>query len=280
MALRLRDAIDYRRWGRGTRAEWNRFATRREIPRGERPRVVVIRGVASEPTPPAFVPVVTHRSNELVNILKRFTAYSNNDIERFGVSLGSPSQLADYLTRRWNGATTAIRFETLSGLGTNRMSPRQIVRLMRDFREVTIGIGLRVEDLLPVAGCDPGTMSQFPQLNDGAAARVVAGKTGTLTYTDNGITALAGYMHTVGGERVFCVAAPNSSGRIAAARRAEEGWLLERIDRYGGPQSLNCGLPPWHSDTDARILDPAEAARRSYLPGHSAMTAGSIPLLP
>jgi D-alanyl-D-alanine carboxypeptidase/D-alanyl-D-alanine-endopeptidase (penicillin-binding protein 4) len=254
MGLRLRDALDYRRWNRGTRREWDRFVGRREIPASPKPRVIVLDGVDTSRDPLQFTPVLVHQSNELVNILKRFNTYSNNDIERLGASLGSSDDLAKFLVARWELPENGTRIETLSGLGTNRMTPREVVRLMHDLRSTCLRVGIEVEDVLPVAGCDPGTMRAFPRLDSGPAARVLTGKTGTLTYTDNGITALAGYVHTSEGMLIFCVAAPRSSGRISSARYAEETWLLDRINDHGGPQSRTCGLSPWHSDADAKVV--------------------------
>jgi len=253
MALRLRDAIDYRRWNRGTRREWTRFVERREIPAGPRPRVVVLGGVGTAPESGRFTPLLVHRSNELVNTLKRFNTYSNNDIERLGATLGTPEDLANFLVERWDLPENGTRIETLSGLGTNRMTPREIVRLMHELRAACHRMGIQVEDVLPVAGCDPGTMKSFSRLTHGPASKVLTGKTGTLTYTDDGITALAGYVHTSEGEFIFCVAAPRASGRISTARYAEESWLLDRINDHGGPQSRTCGLSPWHSDADAKV---------------------------
>ncbi len=269
MALRLRDALDSRRWGRGTRREWYRFAARRGIQSHPQPRVVVLRGVATPSDAPESEKILVHRSNELVTILKRFNAYSNNDIERLGPSLGGPDELARFVAERWGLSRDGIRFDTLSGLGSNRMSPRQIVRLMHDLRATCSRLGLAVDDLLPVAGCDPGTLDAFPELTDGPAAKALTGKTGTLTYTDDGITALAGYLHTSARELVFCVAAPGSSGRISTARRAEERWVLERIKDNAGARSRSCGLAPWHSDADAEVVyagtvgPPAAAAGRT-----------------
>ena len=263
MALRLRDALDHRRFSRGTRREWSGFAERRNIPIAEKPQVVVLGGVAvSSGSDPSEV-LLVHRSNELVQMLKRFNAYSNNDIERLGHSLGAPDELARYLAERFGVGAEAVQIDTLSGLGTNRMSPRLIVRLMRELRATCARLGLRVEDVLPVAGCDPGTMAAFPRLADGPAARALIGKTGTLTYTDGGITALAGYLETGEGGLVFCVAALRASGRLGTARRTEEAWLLDRLEAHGGPRAVSCGLTPWHSDADARIVPPGGGAAPS-----------------
>jgi hypothetical protein len=123
-------------------------------------------------------------------------------------------------------------------------------------------------------------MEHFPSLNAGNRERTVTGKTGTLTRTDDGVATLAGYLHAGDGERVFCVAMPRAAGRIREARRAEEAWVTARLDRYGGPRPHACGLPPDFSDSDARLVGPPVERTESYLPGHSATTAGSIPFPP
>jgi len=276
MALRLRDALDSRRWSRGTRREWAAFAERRQLDPRERPRVVVLGGVAVEDDPGTTRSLLAHRSNELVQVLKRFTAWSNNDIERLGYSLGAPEDLSRYLTDRFGVQDGAVQIETLSGLGTNRMSPRLVVRLLRELRVTCARLGLAVEDVLPVAGCDPGTLRSFPRLNEGPAARSMVGKTGTLTYTDGGITALAGYLQTGSGELVFCVAAPRASGRLGTARHAEEAWLLDRFDAHGGPRALSCGVGAWHSDADARIV-PAAGRNDTVIQSSAPVPASTAP---
>ena len=59
--------------------------------------------------------LVTHRSNPLPVLLRRFNAYSNNDIDRLEASLGPPSGLAGWLEVRW-GAPVGAHFDSLSGL--------------------------------------------------------------------------------------------------------------------------------------------------------------------
>ena len=72
-------------------------------------------------------------------ILKRFNAYSNNDIERLGDPLGSPAELAGFLVERWGAeGLPEPYFATLSGLGKNRMTPRQVVGLLLDLSETAL----------------------------------------------------------------------------------------------------------------------------------------------
>ena len=161
MATRLRQALDPKRWN-GT--------TRRSVAR--------VRAAARpEPQLPAARPVVggvgrrrrAHRRARAgppvgaagVDTLRRFNCYSNNDIERVGADLGPVEELASLLRVRSDAPADAIQFETTSGLGTNRATPRLIVRLLREFVTTCARVGVDVESVLPVAGCDPGTVDRF-----------------------------------------------------------------------------------------------------------------------
>lgn len=259
MASRLRDAFDPGRWNRRTRRLIGEFVARRGI-EVDPPRVSIGGGVGRHAEPAPETVLVVHRSNPLKHTLKRFNAYSNNDIERLGRSLGTPDDLAAALARRWEVSPATPRLETLSGLGSNRMTPRQVVRLLRDFDQTCRRLGLRVEDLLPAAGCDPGTLERFPHLETLAAGALVA-KTGTLLHTDGGIAAIAGLARTAEGERLFCVAAPRPGGRLGRAREAEERWVLDLIARHGGARPGECGNAVGYSDDDARVERASPRAR-------------------
>ena len=64
---------------------------------------------------------------------------------------------------------------------------------------------------------------------------------------------LAGYVRTSDGERLFSVAAPGIGKRLASARRAEERWLLDLLERHGGAAPGECGEPVLHSDAEAEV---------------------------
>ncbi len=264
MADRLRKAWDPARWDRNLRTIWAEFGARRGMAAGaEPPRVVVDGGVAvtdGDETPERALAV--HRSNPLARILKRLNSYSNNDIERLEPGAGSAAQIARDLAERLGLPADAVRFDTLSGLGTNRLTPRGIVRLLRELHAACGRLGIRVEDVLPVGGCDPGTLERFASFREGGVAvRSLTGKTGTLTTTDGGVSLLVGYLSTAAGERVICVALPNSGYGVRAARRAQEAWLLERLTALGGARPRDCGAPVVHSDFEAEVVVPLPAAQ-------------------
>jgi len=251
MATRLRDALDPERWDRSTRRLMQEF-TRRNAIDGAPPRVVIEGGVGTHSEADAL-PLVAHRSNPLKRTLKRLNAYSNNDIERLGASLGTADDLLQELSRYLGGDSAGLRVATLSGLGSNRMTPRQVVKLLGKLDEVCRAHEMRLQDILPMVGCDPGTLEQFPELTKRANRGLVA-KTGTLVRTDGGVAVLAGVAHSDRGPLIFCVAAPRSGRKLTEARRSEEQWVLELLARHDRVRPAACGDEVGYSDDDARLV--------------------------
>ncbi len=133
--------------------------------------------------------------------------------------------------------------------------------MLRGFRSAATELGIGIEHLLPVAGCDPGTVtSGFPRLSAPPFATALVAKTGTLTATDGGITVLAGFLNTAQGEVVFCVAAPRAAGRIRLSRYTEESFLVELLKRRGGPAPRTCAPPLASPDGDATIVTAQRAS--------------------
>jgi len=262
MAARLRSALDPRRWTRGTRSAWIEYASRNGLRRSPAPGVQVIGGARFEKAPAGATTLLfEHRSKPLAETLRRFNCFSNNDIERVAASIGPASELSVLLADRLVAANTPVRIQTASGLGENRLSPRQIVAMLRGFRAAASEVGLPVEHLLPVAGCDPGTVTgAFPRLASPPFATALVAKTGTLTSTDGGITVLAGFLNTADGEVVFCVAVPRAAGRIRQARHTEESFLVDLLGRHGGAMPRTCAPPLTPPDEDATIVTAAIAS--------------------
>ena len=199
--------------------------------------------------------LVVHRSQPLAEILRRFNCYSNNDIERVAAGIGPVNELADMVATRCDVPRDEVQLETASGLGSNRLTPRIIVRLLREFRATCERLKVPLQSVLPVAGCDPGTVSRFfPLLASDPNTTSVLGKTGTLTNTDGGVAVLAGFARTSRGDYVFCVAVPHAAGRLKGARRAEEQWVVDFLGQNGGAQPRPCAPPLPGSDAGANII--------------------------
>jgi len=261
MGQRLQRTLDTRRWSKRTRQEWDRIAKLEGLP--AKPPALQILGTVRvvERLPEPTEELALHRSRPLVHTLRMFNAYSNNDIERIADHLGRGSDLAAWLCQRWQLPPGTIQFETTSGLGVNRISPRLIVHLLRDISFTAERLGLTLDEVLPVVGCDPGTVANFfPRLGSGAYAAAVVGKTGTLVVTDGGVSVFAGVARTAAGENLFAVAVPRAGGRLRAARRVEEDFVLSLLDRLGGPETRICAEPlPGRMD-EIRVERTARAA--------------------
>jgi D-alanyl-D-alanine carboxypeptidase len=89
------------------------------------------------------------------------------------------------------------------------------------------------QDVLPVAGMDPGTLrGRFSTVDFRGS---IIGKTGTLPATDGGVSALAGliYTHNRG---VLLFAIFNTQGNVATFRRLQDHLLKELIAECGGAE--------------------------------------------
>ncbi|MGQ9495604.1 MAG: D-alanyl-D-alanine carboxypeptidase [Thermoanaerobaculaceae bacterium] len=258
MAMRLRQALDSHRWNPGIRQTWRNLALRRGWAPEEPPTVRVRGGVGADGRDNLGELLLVHRAKPLLPTLHRFNAYSNNDIERLALHLGNPEELAGMMQARpgWSGEKP--RFATLSGLGENRLSPREIVKLFRDLEASCRQRGVELEALLPVAGCHPGTLVKFfPRLAAPPYAGCLIGKTGTLTNTDGGIAVLAGVIRTAEGAFFFCLACPGSQGQLRKARKLQESWLVRFIDEHGGPAPGSCKTALVEADEGSFIIPVA-----------------------
>ncbi len=257
MAARLRQAFDPARWNGLTRRAWIDLAQRRGFDVAKPPKVVLAGATRYDPAAGGET-LVVHRSRPLAEILRRMNAYSNNDIERVGENLGSPAEMSAWLAARLGQPQGALRFQTTSGLGENRLSPHQIVLMLRELRATCERLGLTPNDVLPAAGCDPGTVSRFFQkIALGPTYASVVGKTGTLTATDGGVSVFAGFAHTAQGELIFAVAQPRAAGRLRAARAREQEFVLGLVAKHGGPRTRTCAAPLGWSDEGTDVAPPA-----------------------
>lgn len=252
MGRRVRDALEPRRWNRSARNTWKGLCDRRGLDRSA-PGRVRIDGGTSWSVNRDFHQLLTHRSNRLPVLLRRFNVYSNNDIVRFADNLGGVARLETWLQIEVADASAGVQLETASGEGRNRMTARGVVSLLRSFKATTNAVGLKPRDFLAVPGCDPGPIARmFPKLAAGEFERLAVVKTGTLRTTDGGVAVLAGYYPAADGSPVvFCVAAPRAGAEIRGYRRLEQQWLLSLMKKTGRGKAETCKTPLPFSDDDA-----------------------------
>ncbi|MFN2428139.1 MAG: D-alanyl-D-alanine carboxypeptidase, partial [Candidatus Binatia bacterium] len=261
MARRLLQAWSPASWSADQHRTWSEMAARRGWDAAKTPSVSIDGKVRTD-DPPAWQPAVVHRSQPLLVALRRFNVFSNNDIERLDASIGSPSGMTLFLRKRWGDEAAVTSFATSSGLNRNRMTPRLVVRLLRDLRTWLAANGRTPADLMPVLGCGQSTLPElFPRLRASGEANGLAGKTGTLNIQDGGVSALAGYL-PAGPGLMFFVAAPGAGNALPKARAAEEDWVRGVLKQVGPVGPLACPEPVPTSDELAEIARPTKVSMR------------------
>jgi D-alanyl-D-alanine carboxypeptidase len=173
-------------------------------------------------------PLAVHTSLPLIRVLKGLNDFSNNWMATMiGNLVGGPDAVERFLKTEVGFKEDEVRFATSSGLGANAISPRGTITILRKLVAYLESKGLRVEELLPIAGVDAGTLER--RFNDAFRASVV-GKTGTLS----GVSALAGVAYTrQRGPLLFVIY--NHGGSPHRFRAAQDETIKKVITLFGGP---------------------------------------------
>ena len=197
------------------------------------PSVVITGEVQLGPAPVGAIPLLTHKSSKLVDVLKVLLCYSNNFMaERIGESLGGPQTVRAALVDKLKINPDEIVMSSTSGLGVNRFTPRAMMKILRALRDELQKNSLSLSDILPVAGIDPGTLED--RYTDPSERGSVIAKTGTLVRTDGGASSLVGQMKTKSG-RVVLFVILNQRGNVAHFRQNQDGIVAAIQNALGGP---------------------------------------------
>ena len=187
-------------------------------------------------------------SNPLREVLLYMNAHSVNFVaDRVGAMVGGPAEVARFLVGELKLPAEQVYLETCSGLHTNRMTPRGLTAVIRALADEANRLGLKLEDLMPVASCDWGTLRRRFEGTPYECAAV--GKTGTLTDTDGGMSNLAGVAFTQDlGPVLFVVV--TQGRRIWEQKQTTDELLAELLAHH----------PP------APLMGPRPESRRRLLP--------------
>jgi D-alanyl-D-alanine carboxypeptidase/D-alanyl-D-alanine-endopeptidase (penicillin-binding protein 4) len=200
------------------------------------PSVAVMGAVYVNSVPLGARLLFTHKSSTLVDVLKVLLCYSNNFMaERLGDTLGGADGIERSLVRDLGIPAGEIRFSTASGLGVNRLSPRNMMKIYRALLGELRRHGLSAVDILPVAGIDPGTLQKRFAFHPSRGS--VVAKTGTLIRTDGGASALVGQMRAQNGEVLLFVIF-NQRGSVVRFRNAQDTLLYSLQSARGGPRQF------------------------------------------
>lgn len=197
------------------------------------PSVSVMGAVYVDSVPAGARTLLIHRSSKLVDVMKVLLCYSNNFMaERIGDNLGGAPGVQNFLTRELGLGSDEIRLASTSGLGSNRMTPRAMMKIFRSLRDELAASNLSPADIMPVAGVDPGTLEKRYTF-DQSRGSVIA-KTGTLIRTDGGVSALVGQLKTRGGDTLLFVIF-NQRGNVLRFRESQDALITQIQNARGGP---------------------------------------------
>lgn len=232
---RLYDTLDSaRRSAAATRAWYDsRVAARDAEALKTTPSVAVMGAVYVDAVPKGARAISTHNSPPLADILKVLLCYSNNFMaERLGDQLGGAPGLMRLLTQDLGLKQGEFRLASASGLGSNRMTPRQMMKVYRALLEELHEYGLKAADILPVAGVDPGTLQKRYENSPGRGS--IIAKTGTLPRTDGGASALVGQLRTAKNDTLLFVIF-DQRGNVVRFRQWQDALVAQLQSERGGP---------------------------------------------
>ena len=232
---RFYDTLDsLRRPAAATRAWYDsRVAARDAEALRTTPSVAVMGAVYVDAVPKGARAISTHNSPPLAHILKVLLCYSNNFMaERLGDQLGGAPGLMRLLTQDLGLRQGEFRLASASGLGSNRMTPRQMMKVYRALLDELRENGLKAADILPVAGVDPGTLQKRYENSPGRGS--VIAKTGTLPRTDGGVSALVGQLRTAKNDTLLFVIF-DQRGSVVRFRQWQDSLVAQLQNERGGP---------------------------------------------
>lgn len=172
--------------------------------------------------------LAVHTSLPLVRVLKGLNDFSNNWMATvIGNLVGGPLAVQAFLRTEVGLRDDELSIVTSSGLGSNYISPRGTIHILRKLISYLQTKGFGIEEMLPVAGVDAGTLQR--RYTDAFRGSVV-GKTGTLS----SVSALAGVAYTRGrGPLLFVIY--NRGGSTYSFRAVQDETMKKVITFFGGP---------------------------------------------
>jgi D-alanyl-D-alanine carboxypeptidase/D-alanyl-D-alanine-endopeptidase (penicillin-binding protein 4) len=144
---------------------------------------------------PAGAPAFVMRSYPLREVLLYMNAHSSNFVaDRVGALVGGAAGVQDFLINELKLPPEQVSLATTSGLEINRLTPRGLVTVIRALNEEAVRQGMKLEEIMPVASDDWGTLRR--RLVGTPLEGAVVGKTGTLVHDDGGMSSLGGIVRT------------------------------------------------------------------------------------
>jgi D-alanyl-D-alanine carboxypeptidase/D-alanyl-D-alanine-endopeptidase (penicillin-binding protein 4) len=182
-------------------------------------------------------PLTVVNSNPLSDVLLYMNARSSNFIaEKIGALIGGASGVEQFLVEELKLPADQVTIETVSGREHNRLTPRDLLKVIRALIEEAKRQGLEPADIMPVASDDAGTLRR--RLAGTGLEGAVVAKTGTLTQeVDGGMASLAGIVYTQQ-DGIILFAIMDQGNRIWDNRQLEDQLLAEVVTTHATPQVI------------------------------------------
>jgi len=181
-------------------------------------------------------------SNPLSDILLYMNARSSNFMaEHVGALIGGANGVQQFLVDELKLPTEQVTIATVTGREHNRLTPRELLTVIRALIEEAKRQGLEPADIMPVASDDAGTLRR--RLAGTGLEGAVVAKTGTLTSeVDGGMASLAGIVYTQD-QGLILFAIMDQGNRIWDNRQLEDQLLSEIITTHATPQLIASPTP-------------------------------------
>lgn len=186
--------------------------------------------------------VAAVESDSLIRIVQYLNAFSVNSMaDMLALHIGGTAGVEKFLIDEIGMPQQSVFVSHASGLDTNRLTPRDTVKLLRAMMNWLNRHQLQPSSVMPVAGRDAGTLRARFAENEFAGS--VVAKTGTLYSTDAGVAALAGVVYTRDhGPLLFAVFDMAEGRRVDQLRNIQDQFLKDLMTEFGGPDTLFKGL--------------------------------------
>lgn len=218
---------------------WSGRSLTRSWNRGKKSRIVFRKGVAVGTAPDTALILADLKSEPLRDTLKEMLSYSQNNVaEQIGRVAGGLRNIEDIVTKEAGLGTNALKLVTASGLGKNRLKPKDMMAVLKALRTDLRSQNLDFQDILPVAGIDEGTLDE--RFTGPLERGSVVGKTGSLPGTDGGTSALVGMFRSQKEDFYFVIFCWR--GNVPGFRNQQDNLIRQIQATRGGPKPYDYRL--------------------------------------
>lgn len=196
-------------------------------------RIKVLKGVGVGDIPQTVSMISEFHSEIFRETLKEMLSYSQNGVaEQIGRAAGGLRRLEAIVSQQAGLTPGALKLSSASGLGKGRVTPRDMMLVLRAFRYELQREGLDLQDVFPLAGIDKGTLDE--RFTTAEERGSVVAKTGSLPGTDGGTSTLAGMFSSQQENFYFVIFC--WKGNVPTFRKQQDQLIRQLQALRGGPK--------------------------------------------